>query len=78
MPGTSPRRVLIVGAGTGHRRRARPVPRAPRHVDAVEIDPRIQQIGAQRQPRPAYHDPRVHRTSTTAARSWNSTDRNTT
>jgi SAM-dependent methyltransferase len=55
----SPGRVLIVGAGTGT-----DVALALEHgatsVDAVEIDPRIQQIGAQRHPNQPYSDPRVH------------------
>lgn len=53
-------RVLIVGAGSGT-----DVAVALKHgasrVDAVEIDPRIQEIGAQRHPNRPYDDPRVTR-----------------
>ena len=50
--------VLIVGAGHGDGRGDRPAEGAG-HVDAVEIDPRLQQIGAERHPDHPYDDPRV-------------------
>ena len=50
--------VLIVGAGTGSDT-AIALAEGAGHVDAVEIDPRIQQIGAQRHPDAPYADPRV-------------------
>jgi SAM-dependent methyltransferase len=50
--------VLIVGAGTGTDA-AIALSEGAQHVDAVEIDPRIQQIGAQRHPDHPYADPRV-------------------
>jgi SAM-dependent methyltransferase len=50
--------VLIVGAGTGTDV-AIALSEGARHVDAVEIDPRIQQIGEQRHPDHPYDDPRV-------------------
>jgi spermidine synthase len=54
----SARDVLIVGAGTGTDV-AIALYEGAEHVDAVEIDPRIQQIGAQRHPDHPYQDPRV-------------------
>ncbi len=52
------RRVLIVGAGSGSDV-AIALARGAKHVDAVEIDPRILQIGQQRHPDRPYDDPRV-------------------
>jgi SAM-dependent methyltransferase len=54
----SPDDVLIVGAGTGSDT-AIALAQGAGHVDAVEIDPRIQQIGAQRHPDAPYVDARV-------------------
>ena len=51
-------RVLVVGAGSGSDV-AIALARGARHVDAVEIDPRILQIGQQRHPDRPYDDPRV-------------------
>jgi hypothetical protein len=51
-------RVLIVGAGSGSDV-AIALARGAQHVDAVEIDPRILQIGQQRHPDRPYDDPRV-------------------
>jgi SAM-dependent methyltransferase len=56
---TTPGRVLIVGAGTGTDV-ALALSRGATRVDAVEIDPRLEQIGAQRHPDRPYADPRVH------------------
>jgi spermidine synthase len=50
--------VLIVGAGSGSDA-AIALSRGAEHVDAVEIDPRIQQIGAENHPNRPYDDPRV-------------------
>ncbi|HYI67064.1 MAG TPA: hypothetical protein VEW95_09090 [Candidatus Limnocylindrales bacterium] len=50
--------VLIVGAGTGTDV-AIALDQGAGHVDAVEIDPRLQQIGAQRHPERPYEDERV-------------------
>lgn len=50
--------VLIVGAGTGSDI-ALALQKGAKHVDAVEIDPRIQQIGSQINPNHPYDDPRV-------------------
>lgn len=50
--------VLIVGAGTGTDV-AIALSEGAGHVDAVEIDPRLQQIGAERHPERPYDDPRV-------------------
>src|SRR5215210_1927973 len=51
-------RVLIVGAGSGSDV-AIALSKGAKHVDAVEIDPRILQIGRQRHPDRPYSDPRV-------------------
>jgi SAM-dependent methyltransferase len=56
---TTPGRMLIVGAGTGTDV-ALALSRGATRVDAVEIDPRLEQIGAQRHPDQPYADPRVH------------------
>jgi hypothetical protein len=50
--------VLIVGAGSGTDV-AVALASGARHIDAVEIDPRLQQIGVQRHPNHPYADPRV-------------------
>jgi hypothetical protein len=50
--------VLIIGAGTGTDV-AIALAHGARHVDAVEIDPRLYQIGRQLQPNRAYQSPRV-------------------
>jgi hypothetical protein len=54
----TPNSVLIVGAGTGDDV-AIALRLGARHVDAVEIDPRIHAIGVQRNPDGAFQDPRV-------------------
>jgi hypothetical protein len=51
-------RVLIIGAGSGSDV-AIALAKGADHVDAVEIDPRILQIGEQRHPDRPYQDPRV-------------------
>jgi SAM-dependent methyltransferase len=53
-----PGRVLIVGAGSGNDV-ALALAQGATSVDAVEIDPRIQEIGAERHPSDPYSDPRV-------------------
>jgi spermidine synthase len=50
--------VLIIGAGTGTDV-AIALAYGARHVDAVEIDPRLYQLGKDLQPNHAYEDPRV-------------------
>lgn len=50
--------VLIVGAGTGSDV-AVALSEGARHIDAVEIDPRLQQLGAQLHADKPYQDPRV-------------------
>ncbi len=50
--------VLIVGAGTGSDV-AIALAEGARHIDAVEIDPRLQQIGAELNQDQPYQDPRV-------------------
>ncbi len=52
--------VLIVGAGSGSDV-AIALSKGARHIDAVDIDPRIMQIGVDRNPDHAYQDPRVTR-----------------
>src|SRR5205085_511862 len=54
----TPKRVLIVGAGNGADV-AIALSMGVQHVDAVEIDPRIYQIGKELNPDHAYQDPRV-------------------
>lgn len=54
----APKRVLIIGAGSGTDT-AIALSEGVEHVDAVEIDPRIQRIGAQLHPDRPYDDPRV-------------------
>jgi SAM-dependent methyltransferase len=54
----SPGDVLIIGAGTGSDV-AEALAAGARHVDAVEIDPRLQQLGVQLHPDHPYDDPRV-------------------
>jgi SAM-dependent methyltransferase len=55
---TKPASVLIIGAGTGDDV-AIALRLGARHVDAVEIDPRIHAIGVERNPDGAFQDPRV-------------------
>lgn len=50
--------VLIIGAGSGSDV-AIALSKGARHVDAVDIDPRIMEIGEELQPDRAYQDPRV-------------------
>ncbi len=52
--------VLIVGAGSGSDV-AIALRKGAKHVDAVEIDPRILQLGVDHNPDHAYQDPRVTR-----------------
>jgi hypothetical protein len=54
----APNNVLIVGAGTGDDV-AISLRLGAQHVDAVEIDPRIHDIGVQRNPDRVFQDPRV-------------------
>jgi len=56
---SNPSSVLIIGAGSGNDVSTALLAGA-QSVDAVEIDPRIQEIGAQRHPDRPYSDPRVH------------------
>ncbi|WP_459185809.1 spermine/spermidine synthase domain-containing protein [Streptomyces sp.] len=58
-PGNPHKRVLVIGAGNGNDV-AVALDQGADRVDAVEIDPRIQQIGAQLHPAKPYADPRVH------------------
>jgi SAM-dependent methyltransferase len=55
---TDPGRVLVVGAGTGSDV-AVALSLGATSVDAVEIDPRLARIGAERHPDKPYDDPRV-------------------
>lgn len=54
----APRRVAIVGAGTGNDVAAA-LRAGARSVDAIEIDPAIQQLGRMYHPERPYSDPRV-------------------
>ncbi|MGW7529392.1 spermine/spermidine synthase domain-containing protein [Streptomyces sp. NPDC054783] len=58
-PANPHKRVLVIGAGNGNDV-AVALAHGAQRVDAVEIDPRLQQIGAQLHPAKPYDDPRVH------------------
>ncbi len=53
------KRVLVIGAGNGNDV-AVALAHGAERVDAVEIDPRLQEIGAELHPARPYDDPRVH------------------
>ncbi|MFE9773683.1 spermidine synthase [Streptomyces sp. NPDC005931] len=53
------KRVLVIGAGNGNDV-AVALAHGAERVDAVEIDPRLQEIGADLHPAKPYDDPRVH------------------
>ncbi|MGI8533547.1 MAG: spermidine synthase, partial [Candidatus Limnocylindrales bacterium] len=59
-PGQTYERVLVVGAGSGSDV-ALALANGAQHVDAVEIDPAIQQLGIELHPNQPYDDPRVTR-----------------
>jgi hypothetical protein len=59
-PGRTYNDVLIIGAGTGNDV-AVALENGAKHIDAVEIDPAIQQIGVDQHPLRPYADPRVSR-----------------
>lgn len=59
-PGRTYHDVLVIGAGTGNDV-AVALQYGAQHVDAVEIDPAIQQIGIDQHPLKPYADPRVTR-----------------
>ena len=56
--GKTPGNVLIIGAGSGSDV-AIALKKGAKHVDAVEIDPRIRDIGKAKNPDHPYQDPRV-------------------
>jgi SAM-dependent methyltransferase len=58
-PGNALRNVLIIGAGNGTDV-ALALDRGAASVDAVEIDPRLLEIGRELHPNRPYQDPRVH------------------
>jgi SAM-dependent methyltransferase len=58
LAGVEPKRVLIIGAGNGNDV-ALALQRGAQHVDAVEIDPRLLEIGREEHPNRPYSDPRV-------------------
>ncbi|MFK4264419.1 spermidine synthase [Streptomyces milbemycinicus] len=58
-PANPHRRVLVIGAGNGNDV-AVALAHGAQRVDAVEIDPRLRQIGADLHPDRPYDDPRVH------------------
>jgi spermidine synthase len=70
--GRPPRNILILGAGTGNDV-AVALDHNPQHIDAVEIDPRILQLGA-RHPDHPYSSPRVRRINTDAREFLNYND----
>ena len=55
----APRRVLVVGAGTGNDV-AKMLELGAEHIDAVEIDPKIIEIGRAQHPNRPYDSPKVH------------------
>jgi hypothetical protein len=55
-----PKDVLIIGAGNGNDVAAA-LAAGAEHVDAVEIDPQLQELGAEYHPMHPYEDPRVTR-----------------
>jgi SAM-dependent methyltransferase len=57
-PGRTFERVLIIGAGTGTDT-ALALARGATHIDAVEIDPTLAQVGRDFHPEGVYDDPRV-------------------
>ena len=59
-PGRTFGNVLIIGAGSGSDA-AVALAKGARHVDAVEIDPAIMQVGVDLHPDHPYDDPRVTR-----------------
>jgi hypothetical protein len=60
LKGQSLESVLVVGAGSGSDV-AIALSKGAKHVDSVDIDPRILEIGAERNPDHPYQDPRVTR-----------------
>lgn len=66
--------VLVVGAGTGNDVAAA-LRHGARHVDAVEIDPAIAQLGRIAHPEAPYRDPRVRVIVDDARSYFNKTDR---
>ncbi len=58
-PRNSHRNVLVIGAGNGNDV-ALALAHGAKRVDAVEIDPRLQEIGASLHPARPYDNPRVH------------------
>lgn len=58
VPGGHPRRVLVLGAGTGNET-ALALARGAEHVDAVEVDPALIDVGTRRHPDHPYADSRV-------------------
>ena len=59
-PGNSLENVLIIGAGSGSDV-AIALSKGAKHIDAVDIDPRIMQLGLEKNPDHPYSDPRVTR-----------------
>ncbi len=57
-PANPLRNVLVIGAGNGNDV-ATALQKGARHVDAVEIDPQIYQLGVRLHPNHPYQDPRV-------------------
>jgi SAM-dependent methyltransferase len=57
---TSPTHVLVIGAGNGNDV-ATALAHGAQSVDAVEIDPKLMDIGVEFHPDQPYQDPRVHR-----------------
>lgn len=69
-----PKNVLVVGAGTGNDVAAA-LRNGAAHVDAVEIDPQIAEIGKRFHPEQPYSDPRVNLIIDDARSYFNRTDK---
>ncbi|HVU50978.1 MAG TPA: class I SAM-dependent methyltransferase [Polyangia bacterium] len=66
--------VIVVGAGTGNDLAAA-LRAGAKHVDAVEIDPRILRLGREIHPERPYDDPRIHAVNSDARTFLRNTDK---
>ena len=66
--------VIVVGAGTGNDLAAA-LRSGAKHIDAVEIDPRILQLGHEIHPEHPYDDPRIHAVNSDARTFLRNTDK---
>lgn len=73
-PDYRPRNVLVIGAGSGNDV-SHALKNGAEAIEAVEIDPRIQELGRQLHPDQPYSDPRVHAVVNDGRAYLGSTDR---